>query len=115
MALALRSLAVAVVLIVISILAYRRGWFDWYRAAVWAENLRRQNDPVTNSLIFVAIWGVATALSFPGLPLMVAGGVLFGTIAGTLLSLAGTALGALGGYYIARFVARETLRRWLHR
>lgn len=100
---------------VLSIVAYRRGWFDSNRAAEWAEGLRHQNDVITNALIFVGVWGLATTLGFPGLPLMVAGGVLFGTIAGTLLSLAGTVLGALGGYYLAHFVARETLRRWLHR
>lgn len=115
MAVALRSAVVAAILIVLSFVAYHEGWFDSTRAAVWAENLRRQNDVVTNSLIFIGVWGVATALGFPGLPLMVAGGVLFGTIAGTILSLVGTVVGALGGYYVARFVARETLRRWLLR
>ena len=114
-ALALRSAAVGAVLIAASILAYRQGWFDSTRVATWAVNLRHHNNPIANSLLFVAVWGIATTLGFPGLPLMVAGGVLFGTIVGTLLSLAGTIVGALGGYALAQFVARETLRRWLHR
>src|SRR5579871_3628035 len=115
MALALRSAVVAAILIILSVIAYHKGWFDSRRATMLAERLRHQNDVVTNALIFIGVWGVATTLGFPGLPLMIAGGVLFGTLAGTLVSLVGTVLGALGGYYLAQFVARETLRRWLHR
>ena len=114
-ALAARSGLVAGVLIVASIVAYQRGWFDSYRVAVWAVNLRHHNSPIANSLLFVGVWSVATTFGFPGLPLMVAGGVLFGTIVGTLLSLAGTIIGAIGAYDLARFVARETLHRWLHK
>lgn len=114
-ALALRSAIVAAILTIVSIVAYHLGWFDSTRVEVWAVTLRHQNDIVTNALIFVGVWAVTTTFSFPGVPLMIAGGLLFGTVAGTLLSLVGTALGALGGYFLARLVARETLRRWLHR
>ena len=112
---ALRSAIVAAILIVVSVVGYHLGWFDSTRVEVWAVNMRHQNDVATNALIFIAVWAISTTFSFPGVPLMIAGGVLFGTIAGTLLSLVGTALGALGGYYLARLVAHQALSRWLHR
>jgi len=70
---------------------------------------------VPMALIFLAAWGALTSLAFPALPLMVAGGALFGTVLGTGLSLAGSALGGIGGYFVARAIGREVIPRRLSR
>jgi uncharacterized membrane protein YdjX (TVP38/TMEM64 family) len=104
-----------VALAVAGVVAKRAGWFDYGRVTMWALSLRRHNDPVSTAVIFVLVWGVATTLGFPAVPLMVAGGALFGVCLGTLLNLTGTALGALGAYLLARVAAPDVLRRWLAR
>jgi len=63
--------------------------------------------------VFVAAWGVLTTFGFPALPLIIAGGALFGTLLGTLLSLVGTLLGALGGYVLAHRFAPGLAARWV--
>ena len=107
---------VALAIIVIggaALLAWRAGWFDYARAARLARQLRALHDPALAAGIFVATWGVEGTIGFPALPLLIAGGLLFGTWLGTGLNLAGTALAALGGYWVARAVARGALHRWL--
>jgi uncharacterized membrane protein YdjX (TVP38/TMEM64 family) len=97
----------------VALVAKRAGWFDYDRVTGWALSLRRHNDVFSTAVIFVIVWGVATTLGFPAVPLMVAGGALFGVVVGTLLNLAGTAVGALGGYLLARVAVSDALRRWL--
>ena len=63
-------------------------------------------------LLFVAIYATATALSLPGgAALTIAGGFLFGSVAGTAWVVIGATLGATGIFLIARTALGETLRR----
>lgn len=108
-----RVVGTAVVVGGIILLGWRFGWFDFARAGVLARRLRGLHDPVLAAFLFVGVWGVVGTIGFPALPLMIAGGVLFGTWIGTGLNLAGTVAAALGGYWLARAAARGALRRWL--
>lgn len=110
-----RLVLVALVLGVAALLAARAGWFDYRRVAAWAVRLRARHDAPPTILVFLGIWTGGTALGFPALPLVVAGGALFGTALGVVLSLAGTALGALGGYAFARLAAPDLVKRWVAR
>jgi len=103
------------VVVAISAFLYRAGWLEQERVARWAGGMRGWRDPIPLAIIFVAVWGVSTSLGFPALPLMVAGGALFGTIPGTALSLAGSTAGAIGGYFIAKLLGPDFLRRRLGR
>lgn len=102
------------VIAAISFTAYRLGWLEYERVARWAGSLR-ELDRLPTAAVFVGIWGIATSFGFPALPLIVAGGAIFGTTLGTVLSLAGTALGALGGYALAGAVAPDLVKRWMGR
>lgn len=63
-------------------------------------------------LLFIAIYATATALSLPGgAALTIAGGFLFGSVAGTAWVVIGATLGATGIFLIARTALGETLRR----
>ena len=115
-----RRMQIVVFFVVIAVLAvsgvlYRAGWLEFDRVARWAASMRGWRDPIPTAIIFLIVWGVATSLAFPALPLMVAGGALFGTIPGTVLSLAGSALGGIGGYVAARVSAPDFLRRLVSR
>ncbi len=62
-------------------------------------------------LAFVGLYTVATPLFLPGSVLTLAGGALFGPVAGTLWSLVGATLGATISFLIARYVAGDAVRR----
>lgn len=71
-------------------------------------------------LVFMAVYTVSTALSFPGATaLTVAGGFLFGTVAGTVYVVAAATLGATIIFAVARSAVGDSLRRragpWLTR
>lgn len=62
-------------------------------------------------LLFVAGYGLATVFLLPGSMLTIAGGVLFGPIAGTFYSLTGATLGAALAFLIARYLASGWVAR----
>jgi uncharacterized membrane protein YdjX (TVP38/TMEM64 family) len=62
-------------------------------------------------LLFVAGYVLATVLFLPGSVLTVAGGALFGPVAGTLYSLTGATLGATLAFLVARYVASDWVAR----
>jgi uncharacterized membrane protein YdjX (TVP38/TMEM64 family)/rhodanese-related sulfurtransferase len=62
-------------------------------------------------LLFVAGYAAATVLFLPGSILTIAGGALFGPIAGTFYSLTGATLGATLAFLIARYLASGWVTR----
>ncbi len=62
-------------------------------------------------LAFMALYAVATVAFFPGSVLTVAGGALFGPIAGTFYNLTGATLGATGAFLASRHLAADWVRR----
>lgn len=110
-----RLLVTATVVAVAALAAWHAGWFDYHVIVANARALRAHSNVAVTAIAFVAAWAVATPLGFPALPLMIAGGALFGTMFGTALSMIGTVLGAVGGYLGARVLAPPRLRRWLAR
>lgn len=78
--------------------------------AVWVEGLG-----VWGPLVFVGVYCLAPALFFPGAVLTLAGGALFGPLAGALLSLAGATVGATVAFLIARYLAADWVERRLGR
>ena len=76
--------------------------------------------PLLAPLAFVAVYAIATALSLPGaLILTLAGGFLFGTWLGGLLSVVGATSGAVALFLIARsslgVALRDRTGPWLQR
>jgi uncharacterized membrane protein YdjX (TVP38/TMEM64 family) len=74
----------------------------------WVEGLG-----VWGSLVFVGIYGLAPALFVPGAVLTLAGGALFGPLAGALLSLTGATVGATVAFLLARYLAADWVERRL--
>lgn len=58
-------------------------------------------------LVFMAIYSIAPSLFLPGLPLTLAGGILFGPFWGVVYSLAGATMGACLAFLVSRYLARE--------
>jgi uncharacterized membrane protein YdjX (TVP38/TMEM64 family) len=58
-------------------------------------------------IIFLIIWTIAPALLLPGLPITLAGGVLFGPFWGVVYTIIGATAGASLAFLVARYLARE--------
>ncbi|MEK7207334.1 MAG: VTT domain-containing protein [Pseudomonadota bacterium] len=62
-------------------------------------------------LLFMAIYALATVLFLPGSVLTLAGGALFGPVAGTFYNLTGATIGATLAFLVARYIASEWAAR----
>lgn len=58
-------------------------------------------------VLFVALFVVALTLGFPGNVLAIVGGTVFGLIWGTILSLFGSTFGAMGAFWLARYLLHD--------
>ncbi len=64
--------------------------------------------------IYVLIYAISACLMFPGLPVTIAGGILFGPLWGVLYVALGATLGASLAFLIARYMGRELVESMLH-
>jgi uncharacterized membrane protein YdjX (TVP38/TMEM64 family) len=58
-------------------------------------------------IIYLTVWTLAPALFLPGLPITLAGGVLFGPFWGVVYTGLGATLGATLAFLVARYLARD--------
>jgi uncharacterized membrane protein YdjX (TVP38/TMEM64 family) len=64
-------------------------------------------------MIYILIYAIAPALFIPGLPLTIAGGILFGPFWGVVYSITGATIGACVAFLIARYIARDWVQNKL--
>jgi uncharacterized membrane protein YdjX (TVP38/TMEM64 family) len=107
--------ALALMLIVGMLVAYRLGWFDYSDTLAHIARLRRSQNLGLFLVGFVLAYGLLTSLGLPGLPFNVAAGALFGSVLGGLLAWMGSVLGATAGYWLARTVGHREVTRWVKR
>ena len=107
--------ALVALLVAVSLIGYRLGWFDYRHTLEHVDRLRKSHSIGAFIVGFVMIFGLGTAIGVPGLPFTVAAGALFGTFLGSILSWAGGMLGAAAGYWIARTVGHHVVVHWLKR
>lgn len=62
---------------------------------------------------FIAVYGISACLMFPGLPVTVLGGVIFGPLWGTVYVAVGATLGAALAFLIARYLGRDLIKGML--
>src|SRR5436853_3604173 len=60
-----RIASLGVMVVALTIVAYKMGWFDLRHAATTIERLQSGRDTVTVAASFFAIFALATALGFP--------------------------------------------------
>lgn len=73
--------------------------FDQIRLVEFVES-----HGLWGALIFILLHIVATIVGVPGVILTVVGGLLFGLAWGSVLSLVGATLGAMGAFWMARYL-----------
>ena len=104
-----RRFAVWIVILVAAGVAF---W--WLPLGSWLESVGDwgRRNPVTGTVLYIAIFAVTSVLLVPGSWIAMAGGYLFGLQAGSLLAIAGAAAGALAAFLNGRTLARGwALRR----
>lgn len=109
----LRIAALAAIIVVLSLVAYKLGWFDLRRATATIDRLQRGQNILIVAVVFFVVFALTTALGFPALPFTVAGGAIFGHLVGSLLSWGAALVGMMLGYALARSVGRESVHRWI--
>ena len=58
-------------------------------------------------LLYITIYSLAPSLMLPGLPITIAGGVLFGPVRGIIYTSIGSTIGASVAFLFARYMGRE--------
>jgi len=88
-------------------------WLGLHRELLQPVSIERQLQRFEGwaPIVFVLVYALATVLFVPGSVLTMAGGALFGPLAGTLWNLTGATLGATLAFMIARYVASD----WVYR
>jgi uncharacterized membrane protein YdjX (TVP38/TMEM64 family) len=102
-----RSLIVRLILVAALVAAI--VWLALHREFLQAATLERELQLFGRwaPILFVLLYVLATVLFVPGSVLTVAGGALFGPVAGTLWNLIGATLGAALAFMIARYVVSD--------
>ena len=108
-----RIASLAAVIVLLSLVAYKLGWFDLRRATATIERLQGGHNLLMVAVTFFVVCALTTSVGFPALPFTVAGGAIFGHLLGATLSWGAALVGTMLGYLLARSVGRETARRWL--
>ncbi|MBI4634221.1 MAG: VTT domain-containing protein [Deltaproteobacteria bacterium] len=63
--------------------------------------------------VYMLVYALAPSLLLPGLPLTIAGGILFGPFWGVVYAITGATTGACIAFLVARYVARDWVERKL--
>jgi len=97
-------------------LAWRLGVFD----LLTVDNIERLDHWFDSlgwwaPLAFVALWIAASVFFLPGLPITIAGGLVFGAAWGTVWTTIGANLGAVAAFLIGRYAARGMVEGMLEK
>ncbi len=98
----LRIVVLAALVVGVALAVMYRDRFDAAALEAWV-----QNAGAAAPLLFMAIYAVATVLFLPGSVMTLAGGALFGPVAGTFYNLTGATIGAALAFLAARYLAAD--------
>lgn len=100
----------AIVLLGLSLLC----WLTPLKAFFDQKFLEQQLQQLGNWAVglFVLVYTLATVVGVPGTVLTVAGGAVFGVLWGTFWSVVGATLGAIGAFWVARYLLRDLAEKW---
>jgi uncharacterized membrane protein YdjX (TVP38/TMEM64 family) len=93
-------------------LAWKLGLFE----LLTVENIDRLDAwfsglGIWAPVVFILLWIAACVFFLPGLPISIAGGLIFGAVWGTVWTTVGANLGAAAAFLIGRYAARGMIER----
>jgi uncharacterized membrane protein YdjX (TVP38/TMEM64 family) len=107
-----KPVVIAAAIAVGVVLAWRSGVFE----VLSVDNIDRLDAwfagfGIWAPVLFIALWVVACVFFLPGLPISIAGGLIFGAFWGTVYTTIGANLGAVAAFLIGRYAARGMVER----
>jgi uncharacterized membrane protein YdjX (TVP38/TMEM64 family) len=105
----MKRLAAALLLIVVMSLAWYLRGFVHFKPEEWIAFVRQ--EPVAAPFLFVLVYAAGVTLFLPCLPLNLVAGVLWGPVEGSTVAIAGSFLGALAAFLLARGALGQPLSR----
>lgn len=100
-------LGIGILILGSAMFAYRAEFFQF----VMRLEMAREINPLTTAGILILLKTLTAPLGFPGTPLTLLSGSLFGHFYGTLLSVIGNTLGATLAFLLSRYVFREYVEK----
>lgn len=96
----------------LAVISHRVGLHDLLtHLHLLQDTLRHQG--AWGYLVYAALFIIATLCLIPGSLLVIAGGMLFGPLTGSLLSFAAATLASSLSFLIARWLGRDLLQRYV--
>lgn len=105
------KLGLLVVILLASFIIAHRLELSHGGVVAFAHRARALRDVRYAIPLFLLLYAVAGTLGVPGSILTLTGGAVFGFQLGTALNWIGATLGAIGGYWLARFLGRDAIER----
>src|SRR4051812_48500326 len=95
-----------VVLMVAAVVAVRLAELERF---LDREALQRlvTDSGMLGPLLYISLYALATVLFLPGLPMTIAGGIVFGPVWGVVYTMAGATAGASLAFLGSRYIARD--------
>lgn len=98
----MRLIILALLLTGLGLAIYYREYFNAQLLGQWVEEAG-----VAGPLLFILIYALGTLFFLPGSVMTLAGGALFGPLAGTFYNITGATLGAVCAFIAARYLASD--------
>jgi uncharacterized membrane protein YdjX (TVP38/TMEM64 family) len=111
---------VVAVLVAAVVIANALGLFDMFKGGTLRDKVERM-DALFKGLgawapaVFMLIWIAACIMMLPGLPIAIAGGLVFGAVWGSVWTTIGANLGACLAFLIGRYGARDMVAGWVEK
>jgi len=100
------ALAALLAAVIVSVRVFGLGdYLDEERLRVWIASFG-----IWGPVAYLVIYSIAPSLMVPGLPLTVAGGILFGPLWGSVYTIIGATIGASIAFLIARYLGRDWVK-----
>jgi len=116
-----RRLLLAIVIIAgIALMANQLGLFDLLKGGSLKERVERL-DGMFQSLgtwapaVYILIWILSCTLLLPGLPITIAGALVFGAFWGSVYTAIGANIGACVAFLVGRYAARSMVEGWIEK
>ena len=107
-----KGLGLLALVATLAVISHRVGLHDLLtHLHLLQDTLRHQG--AWGYLVYVALFIIATLCLIPGSLLVIAGGMLFGPLTGSLLSFAAATLASALSFLIARWLGRDLLQRYV--
>lgn len=116
----MKLVGVLVILAILIVAGNQMGLFDMLKEGTLKERVERLDAFFTGlgswaPAVFILIWIAACLFLLPGLPVSLAGGLIFGAVWGSLWTTIGANLGAALAFLVGRYAARDMVAGWVEK